>query len=139
MSKVGYEYINIDDCWLANSRSSSGILQPDPSVRSLLSLLHSPTNRNLKRFPSGIKKLADYVHSKGLKFGIYEDVGSSTCMGYPGSQGHEIVDAKTFASWGVDYLKLGMNPFFKSRFQSHLFEKQKNTKKKMAATSRYLL
>jgi hypothetical protein len=89
MSKVGYEYINIDDCWLAPTRSPQGLLQPDPT-----------------RFPSGIKRLADYVHSKGLKFGIYEDVGSRTCGGFPGSEGNESVDAKTFASWGVDYLKM---------------------------------
>jgi hypothetical protein len=89
MSKVGYQYINIDDCWLASTRSPQGLLQPDPS-----------------RFPSGIKRLADYIHSKGLKFGIYEDVGTRTCGGYPGSQGNESVDARTFAAWGVDYLKL---------------------------------
>jgi alpha-N-acetylgalactosaminidase len=65
---LGYEYIIIDDCWLSPKRDqNTGRLQPDP-----------------KRFPSGIKALADYVHSKGLKFGIYEDYGFLTCAGYPG-------------------------------------------------------
>lgn len=86
---AGYEYLIIDDCWLANSRDSQGRLQPDPD-----------------RFPNGISGLADYVHSLGLKFGIYEDYGTLTCAGYPGSQGYERIDAQTFASWGVDYLKL---------------------------------
>ena len=58
------------------------------------------------RFPSGIKALADYVHSKGLKFGIYEDYGNYTCGGYPGILGHLEEDAKTFADWGVDYIKV---------------------------------
>jgi alpha-N-acetylgalactosaminidase len=66
--ELGYEYIMLDDCWLAEKRDeNTGRLQPDP-----------------KRFPSGIKALADYVHSKGLKFGIYEDYGFLTCAGYPG-------------------------------------------------------
>lgn len=89
MTKVGYEYINLDDCWLAATRDAQGILQPDP-----------------KRFPNGIKYLADYIHGLGLKFGIYEDSGNFTCGGYPGSQGYYGVDTKTFASWGVDYVKL---------------------------------
>lgn len=84
---AGYEYINIDDCWMAMERVN-GSLVGDP-----------------KRFPHGIKYLADYIHSKGLKFGIYEDYGTKTCGGYPGSEGYESVDAKTFADWGVDYLK----------------------------------
>ena len=57
------------------------------------------------RFPSGIKALADYIHSKGLKFGIYTDVGTKTCAGRPGSIGHEYQDARQYAAWGVDYLK----------------------------------
>ena len=85
----GYQYIIVDDCWLATSRDPSGRLQPDP-----------------KRFPSGIKALADYVHSKGLKFGIYEDYGTQTCAGFPGSLNYLEADAKIFAEWGVDYLKL---------------------------------
>ncbi|XP_006737754.1 alpha-galactosidase A [Leptonychotes weddellii] len=85
---VGYEYLCIDDCWMAPKRDSEGRLQADP-----------------KRFPSGIRRLADYVHSKGLKLGIYADVGNKTCAGFPGSFGHYDIDAKTFADWGVDLLK----------------------------------
>lgn len=86
---AGYEYVNIDDCWLSRKRDAHGRLQPDP-----------------ERFPHGIKWLADYIHSRGLKFGIYQDVGTLTCAGYPGIQGHERIDAQTFADWGVDYVKL---------------------------------
>ncbi|CAF3514737.1 unnamed protein product [Rotaria socialis] len=86
---AGYEYIIIDDCWLNNTRAADGSLQPDDD-----------------RFPSGIRSLADYVHSLGLKFGIYEDYGTQTCAGYPGVLGHLEQDAQTFASWKVDYLKL---------------------------------
>ncbi|XP_078403047.1 alpha-galactosidase A [Cetorhinus maximus] len=85
---VGYNYVCIDDCWLARTRDADHRLQPDP-----------------KRFPSGIKWLADYVHSKGLKLGIYQDVGTHTCAGYPGSYGYYELDAQTFADWGVDLLK----------------------------------
>lgn len=87
MKDAGYEYIVIDDCW-HGERDSLGFIQPDP-----------------ERFPSGIKALADYVHSKGLKFGIYSDAGWKTCGGRPGSRGREYQDAMTYASWGVDYLK----------------------------------
>jgi len=87
MKEAGYEYVNIDDCW-HGVRDAQGFMQPD-------------TNR----FPSGIKALADYVHSKGLKLGIYSDVGNQTCGGRPGSRGHEYQDALTYASWGIDYLK----------------------------------
>jgi len=86
---AGYEYINVDDCWLAKTRDASGRLQADP-----------------ERFPSGIKALASYVHSKGLKFGIYEDYGNYTCAGYPGILGYLEKDANTFAEWDVDYVKL---------------------------------
>jgi len=88
MQAAGYEYVNIDDCWMTKSRDGSGRLVPDPG-----------------KFPDGIKGTADYVHSLGLKLGIYEDAGSLTCAGYPGSLGHESTDAQSFASWGVDYLK----------------------------------
>ncbi len=84
---AGYEYIIIDDCW-ARKRRVNGKLDPNP-----------------EKFPHGMKYLADYVHSKGLKFGIYSCAGSITCAGYPGSYGYEYDDAKMFASWGVDYLK----------------------------------
>jgi alpha-galactosidase len=95
LKAAGYEYVNIDDCWQAPTRDSGGRLQPDPI-----------------RFPSGIAALADYVHDKGLKLGIYATPGCRTCAniwdGYPGrlgSLGHEPQDAQAFASWGVDYLK----------------------------------
>ncbi|ALI98494.1 glycoside hydrolase family 27 protein [Rufibacter tibetensis] len=87
MKAAGYEYINIDDCWHGD-RDSLGFIQPDP-----------------KRFPSGMKALTDYVHSKGLKLGIYSDAGSQTCGGRPGSRGYEFQDAQQYAKWGIDYLK----------------------------------
>ncbi|HEV6967800.1 glycoside hydrolase family 27 protein [Roseateles sp.] len=87
MKDAGYRYIVIDDCW-QKSRDADGNIQADP-----------------ERFPSGIKALADYVHGKGLKFGLYSDAGSLTCGGRPGSAGHEFQDARQYAKWGVDYLK----------------------------------
>ena len=87
MRAAGYTYINIDDCWHGD-RDSLGFIHPDP-----------------KRFPSGMKALSDYIHSKGLKMGIYSDAGSQTCGGRPGSRGFEFQDAQTYAKWGVDYLK----------------------------------
>jgi len=87
MRDAGYEYVVIDDCWQVD-RDPDGAIVVDP-----------------ERFPSGMKVLADYVHSKGLKFGIYSDAGTATCQGRPGSRGHEFQDARTYASWGVDYLK----------------------------------
>lgn len=84
---AGYEYINIDDCW-HGPRDANGFITADA-----------------KRFPSGIKALCDYVHSKGLKLGIYSDAGTQTCAGMPGSLGHEYQDALQYARWGVDYLK----------------------------------
>lgn len=87
MRDAGYTYIVIDDCW-QGQRDASGNIQPDP-----------------QRFPSGMKALGDYIHSKGLKFGIYSDAGKLTCGKRPGSWGHEYQDARTYASWGVDYLK----------------------------------
>ena len=87
MAAVGYQYVNIDDCWM-NGRDASGNLQWDTS-----------------KFPSGIPALATYVHGKGLKLGIYETPSANTCAGKTGGQGHEAQDANTFASWGVDYLK----------------------------------
>ncbi|GAU41021.1 hypothetical protein TSUD_178610 [Trifolium subterraneum] len=89
LSKLGYTYVNIDDCWAELNRDNKGNLVAKKST-----------------FPSGIKALADYVHSKGLKLGIYSDAGYFTCSKkMPGSLGHEFQDAKTFASWGIDYLK----------------------------------
>lgn len=89
LSALGYKYVNLDDCWAELNRDSQGNLVPKAST-----------------FPTGIKSLADYVHSKGLKLGIYSDAGTQTCsLTMPGSLGHEEQDAKTFASWGIDYLK----------------------------------
>ncbi|KAL3285877.1 hypothetical protein HHI36_000397 [Cryptolaemus montrouzieri] len=87
--EAGYEYVMIDDCWMS--------LKRDPKTERL--------QPNATRFPSGIKALSDYIHQKGLKFGIYGDFGTKTCGGYPGSLYYLDVDAQTFADWGVDYLK----------------------------------
>jgi alpha-galactosidase len=87
MRDAGYRYINIDDCW-HGERDDRGFIQA-----------------NKERFPSGMKALSDYVHSKGLKLGIYSDAGFKTCGGKPGSRGYEYQDALTYAEWGVDYLK----------------------------------
>ncbi|GIY86114.1 alpha-N-acetylgalactosaminidase [Caerostris darwini] len=86
---AGYEFVNVDDCWMDMARDDTNKLKSDPN-----------------RFPSGIKALADYVHSKGLKLGIYTDCGNKTCAGYPGSLGHYDIDAETFADWGIDMLKV---------------------------------
>lgn len=85
---AGYEYIVIDDCWSLKERDASGNLVADPD-----------------KFPSGMRALSDYIHSKGLKFGMYSCVGTHTCAGYPGSFEHEFQDAALFSEWGVDYLK----------------------------------
>jgi alpha-galactosidase len=87
MKDVGYQYVVIDDCWQVERK-------PDGTIVA-----------DAERFPNGIKDLADYVHSKGLLFGIYSDAGRQTCQGRPGSRGHEFQDALTYASWSVDYLK----------------------------------
>lgn len=90
---VGYQYVNLDDCWAVpapNSRDASGNLKPD-----------------LVRFPRGIKYLADYAHARGVKLGLYTSAGTKTCntLGFSGGLGNEVKDANLFASWGVDYLK----------------------------------
>ena len=87
--KSGYDTIHLDDCWESNTR-------------------HPDTNElyaNTTRFPSGMKKLGQYLHDKNIKFGLYTDEGNTTCGGYPGSQGFEELDAKTFGEWKIDYLK----------------------------------
>nr|CAD7405146.1 unnamed protein product [Timema cristinae] len=87
---AGYEYIILGDCVVSKERDTNGKLQPDPN-----------------RFPSGFKNLSDYIHSKGLKFGMYTNYGTSTCAGYPALIGHMEQDIKQFASeWEVDYLKV---------------------------------
>ena len=90
LKAAGYQYVNLDDCWALPNRDADGKLVPDPV-----------------RFPHGIKAVADYVHSKGLKLGIYTSAGTKTCndAGFPGGLGHEYSDARQFADWGVDYLK----------------------------------
>jgi len=87
MKDAGYQYVNIDDCWQV-SRDAKGNIVVDP-----------------QRFPHGMKPVGDYIHSLGLKFGVYSDAGSQTCAGRPGGLGHEYQDAIQYAAWGVDYLK----------------------------------
>lgn len=88
LPQKGYEYLVIDDCWSLKERDAGQRLVADP-----------------EKFPQGMKAVADYVHSKGLKFGMYSCAGNLTCAGYPGSFEHEFQDAETFAEWGVDFLK----------------------------------
>lgn len=88
MRDAGYNYIVIDDCWESMQRDAEGNNVPDP-----------------KKFPSGMKALGDYLHSKGFKFGIHSCAGVKTCAGFPGGRGHEYQDARTYASWGIDFLK----------------------------------
>jgi alpha-galactosidase len=87
MREAGYVYVIIDDCW-QSGRDVNGNILADP-----------------QHFPSGMKALADYIHDRGLKFGLYSDAGSKTCARRPGSRGHEYQDARQYAAWGVDYLK----------------------------------
>jgi len=87
--EAGYIYVAIDDCWMDKTRDGEGNIRPDP-----------------QRFPSGIKNLSDFVHSHGMKLGIYGAVGPTTCMRYPGNAGHISTDAVQYANWGVDLLKL---------------------------------
>jgi len=87
MRDAGYQYVVIDDCWQVDRDAKGNIIA------------------DARAFPSGIQALADYIHSKGLKFGIYSDAGTKTCAGRPGSWGYEFQDARQYAEWGVDYLK----------------------------------
>mmetsp|Transcript_36919 Transcript_36919/g.80422 ORF Transcript_36919/g.80422 Transcript_36919/m.80422 type:complete len:653 (-) Transcript_36919:166-2124(-) len=87
LAAAGYKYVNIDDCWMG-TRDENGKIQPNPT-----------------KFPSGMKALADYVHARGLKFGLYSDAGNKTCEGHMGSMGFEKEDAESYAEWEVDYLK----------------------------------
>lgn len=88
MKDAGYTYLVLDDGWMAMERDSAGNLVPDP-----------------KKFPNGMKAVVDYVHSKGLKFGLYNCAGTKTCAGYPGTRGYEYQDARFYASLDIDYLK----------------------------------
>jgi alpha-galactosidase len=85
---AGYTYVNVDDCW-QGPRDANGTITADPD-----------------RFPDGLQPVIDYVHTLGMKFGLYTDAGSATCMGFPGSLGHEQQDADTYAQWGVDFVKV---------------------------------
>ncbi|KAG2687502.1 hypothetical protein I3843_09G054600 [Carya illinoinensis] len=113
LAALGYKYVNIDDCWGEKDRDWRGNLRVKPST-----------------FPSGIKALADYVHAKGLKLGIYSDAGYQTCSKtMPGSLGHEDQDARTFAEWGIDYLKYdncyhdGSKPLYRFARMSNALQK----------------
>ena len=88
LDKLGYRYVNIDDCWMSAERDSNNHMIPDPVT-----------------FPNGMKTLGDYIHDKGLLFGIYSSAGIMTCEGRAGSLYHEEIDADDWASWGIDYLK----------------------------------
>jgi alpha-galactosidase len=127
MRDAGYQYVVVDDCWMNSVRDSSGNLQGDPT-----------------RFPSGMKALGDYIHSKGLKFGIYQAPLDQTCAQYfdsypgaTGSQGHETADARQFAAWGVDYLKYDWcSPSGSITDQVNTFAKMRDA---LAATGRPIL
>ncbi|WP_298120953.1 glycoside hydrolase family 27 protein [Flavobacterium sp.] len=88
MKSAGYTYIVLDDGWMTKERDSNGDLVPDPV-----------------KFPSGMKALVEYVHSKGLKFGLYNCAGTKTCAGYPGTRGYEYQDARFYANLNIDFLK----------------------------------
>lgn len=88
LAAAGYNYIVLDDGWMTKERDANGDLIPDPV-----------------KFPSGMKALIDYVHSKGLKFGLYNCAGTQTCAGYPGTRGYEYQDARFYAKLGIDFLK----------------------------------
>lgn len=88
LKDLGYKYINMDDTWSSQTRDSSGNLQADPT-----------------KFPAGIPALVENIHNLDLLFGLYGDSGTTTCSGFPGSQGYEAQDAALLSSWGVDYWK----------------------------------
>ena len=100
MQDAGYRYVNLDDCW-QDGRTGAQPLKPLIGRDAQGHVRSDPTN-----FPSGMKSLADYVHSLGLKFGLYSSNGTGTCQNVAGQLGHETMDAQDYASWGVDYLKL---------------------------------
>ena len=108
LAKAGYEYVIIDDCWSLRARDEKGRIVPDPA-----------------KFPGGIKAVADYVHSLGLKLGIYSCCGLHTCAGYPGSFEHEFEDARQFAEWGIDYLKYD-NCFHPATLSSEMLYRRMN-------------
>jgi alpha-galactosidase len=101
----GYDYVILDDCWMAGHRTKKGALRPRPNA-----------------FPAGIAWLAKRIHGLGLKLGIYESAGTRTCHGYPGSYGHYAQDARTFARWGVNYVKLDLCFIPKGADRPQLFD-----------------
>ena len=116
LASAGYIYVNIDDCWQKGRDPKTGRILSDSDKYEIdfRSFAMSTTPKSLdcsrnqiihQRFPSGMASLAKYIHSKGLKFGIYSDAGTHTCEGRTGSLGFEDLDAETYASWDVDYLK----------------------------------
>ncbi|WP_062431059.1 glycoside hydrolase family 27 protein [Herbidospora daliensis] len=127
MRDLGYQYVVVDDCWMDPNRDSSGNLQA-----------------NLSRFPSGMKALGDYIHARGMKFGIYQAPLDRTCAqyfgAYPGATGslnHEAQDARQFAAWGVDYLKYDWcSPTGTMDDQVRAFAKMRDA---LAATGRPIL
>lgn len=106
LKDLGYNYLVIDDCWSLKERDENGRLQADP-----------------EKFPSGMKALAEYIHSKGLKFGMYSCCGTLTCAGYPSSYDYEFIDAETFASWDVDFLKYDHCFKVQEASSAHLYRK----------------
>jgi alpha-galactosidase len=127
MRDAGYQYVVVDDCWMNSTRDGNGNLQGDPT-----------------RFPSGMKALGDYLHGRGLKFGLYQAPLDQTCAQYfdsypgaTGSQGHETADARQFAAWGVDYLKYDWcSPSGTITDQVNTFAKMRDA---LAATGRPIL
>ncbi len=93
LAAAGYNEVHLDDCIISSQR--------DPTTNKLVA--------DPDRFPSGFKALGDYIHARNLTFGFYTAISSSTCSGLPGSRGYEELDAQTFASWGVDYLKVSQS------------------------------
>ncbi|KAK4246835.1 family 27 putative glycoside hydrolase [Corynascus novoguineensis] len=106
LADLGYVYVNIDDCWSDNEK------RRDANTQEIIP--------DYARFPRGISGLADEIHSMGLKVGIYSDAGTGTCLNYPGSLGYENIDAHTFASWGIDYLKYD-NCYVPSEYNDEYF------------------
>lgn len=118
---AGYVYVNLDDCW-HGQRDKDGNIQPDPV-----------------RFPSGMKALGDYLHTRRLKFGIYSDAGAKTCAGRPGSQGYEFQDARQYARWGVDYIKYDWCETGKAEWQRNSREGYATMQRAIAASGRPMI
>ncbi len=118
---AGYIYVNLDDCW-HGERDAQGNIQPDPV-----------------RFPQGMKALGDYLHARGLRFGIYSDAGRQTCAGRPGSQGHEFQDAAQYARWGVDYIKYDWCNTGEDEEQRNPREAYRTISQAIAATGRPMI